>query len=1468
MANINVTFTENTITVDETTSNVTVTETVSNIIVSGSSIASNADIRAAISATSPITYNSTTGVIGADANALFTGKTTDDLPEGNTNLYFEDSRAVVAVYNGNVQVKRFAETRVDNGNVSGAVTFNVAQGTIHSAKLVGNVSGITLANIYAGGSATLILQQDEVGGHTLSTNTMTSWKFVNTNNTLDSTANAYNILSVVYDGTTYLASMVDFGTAVSGTITINGVSIPLGGSGNLTTTNIPEGANLYYTNARVLAYVTDSGLDFNAEKVDDRVANLLQTSGNLTFTYNDAANTLTLSQSLTTTDITEGANLYYTTGRANTAIAAYTAANPITVGGNLTVNGNINATGNINYQNVTDLYVTDQKITLNSNAATNANVEVIAFRPTATDTKLRWNEQATRWQFTNDGSTYYNLPTSTSDVAEGTNLYYTNARVTSLLSSGNVTSNVQTGGVLKVWNSSIPANSWIETRYILAYDNTLKITGAQNGGSANINLDVIGNINLSDATTGGAAKYSNFKNGQLNHTYYSNDSIFYGGLPGIRVRDNLYNNNVYEYTGAQSGSWFAVRGNLIVDSNTSTITGVTGDGVQINANGTVVASGNITGSYLLGNGSAITGLTTTQVSEGTNLYFTPERVRGNISAAENITYNSTTGVIGMANALANVNSITSTTSTNFTINTSNSLVIRETVKGVTTNAGNINGNGYGIFIGTGGVGKILDHSGTSELTSFAFATGNTTSGSNTITNVTLVDIVDLVTPLSLSNVTQYYAWDYNFGLGLSFPFPPGTYVQSVNAGAGTITMSQAAAATTDLNLSILEPQGITAGLAPGAFDANTGLLLGLISVYSGSGSGSKTAIAGQVTCNQGKYGYPATGPVPADFVYSVDTPSDYSATGLIDTDKLIARTQFEAPRTVMNFPSGLTVGDADLTNRAENDSLPSFGVNILWDGLSPTTQYADGTPLTQLLIKNYTDNNLQATNRTSFGPRLFFTASEGNKNQSYVSTYPRKNLELGRISWWSPSQQEPNLGTAGPPAWISAVTGQDNLTTNSGAGMFFGISPNTANFNRSLFLASSMGNTVIASAQDSTGAHRPIIFAPSHVGSSQGNSALLYNQTIDGTDTITDTVQTSGAHFAQINYNNVSALTGAKVSVTNGNNTNSTREGNIVLSIDRNLTSANTIVRSRTGTGAQGTNYYGSSNPDRVRFTFAPQGLVDGTAVTIRNFTNATVAGALNGNVFYVKRNDSGGYIGYELYTDSGLTTGVNLGVTNVNAGPGTFEYARNNGVTAKEWTWVLPQGSNDLILAEDGVTRTTFASGGNVSMNGNLTITGRHTYDRVYGEFFSNVAQTANAANTPTAITLNNTGISSDISIVNNSNITIAKPGNYNLQFSLQLANSDNSNEHDLDVWLRKNGTNVPNSNTQYTVVRGRSGANGKNVAALNLFLDAAAGDVYELVFAVTNTAVTIEAIAELTTPYARPATPSAIVTVAPIGA
>ena len=57
------------------------------------------------------------------------------------------------------------------------------------------------------------------------------------------------------------------------------------------------------------------------------------------------------------------------------------ASNLINLESNVTITGNLDVSGNLNYQNVEDLYVTDQKITLNANAATDATVEIIANRP-------------------------------------------------------------------------------------------------------------------------------------------------------------------------------------------------------------------------------------------------------------------------------------------------------------------------------------------------------------------------------------------------------------------------------------------------------------------------------------------------------------------------------------------------------------------------------------------------------------------------------------------------------------------------------------------------------------------------------------------------------------------------------------------------------------------------------------------------------------------------------------------------------------------------------------------------------------------------------------------------------------------------------------------------------------------------------------------------------------------------------
>jgi len=102
---------------------------------------------------------------------------------------------------------------------------------------------------------------------------------------------------------------------------------------------------------------------------------------------------------------------------------------------------------------------------------------------------------------------------------------------------------------------------------------------------------------------------------------------------------------------------------------------------------------------------------------------------------------------------------------------------------------------------------------------------------------------------------------------------------------------------------------------------------------------------------------------------------------------------------------------------------------------------------------------------------------------------------------------------------------------------------------------------------------------------------------------------------------------------------------------------------------------------------------------------------------------------------------------------------------------------------------------------------------------------------------------------------------GTYNIQFSVQFVNTDN-NIHDTDIWMRKNGVNVPDSNSQFSVPNRHGSIDGHLIGALNLFVDLAADEYIELMWATTNTSTTIQYIAAQTGPV-RPATPSVILTV-----
>jgi hypothetical protein len=115
-------------------------------------------------------------------------------------------------------------------------------------------------------------------------------------------------------------------------------------------------------------------------------------------------------------------------------------------------------------------------------------------------------------------------------------------------------------------------------------------------------------------------------------------------------------------------------------------------------------------------------------------------------------------------------------------------------------------------------------------------------------------------------------------------------------------------------------------------------------------------------------------------------------------------------------------------------------------------------------------------------------------------------------------------------------------------------------------------------------------------------------------------------------------------------------------------------------------------------------------------------------------------------------------------------------------------------------------------------------------------------------------------------SKIVVAQAGFYNAQFSVQFANNSNDGQ-DIDIWFRKNGTDVAGSNSQFGIpARKSTGSPAKLIAAMNFILDLEENDYFEIMWRVTNSNVSIEhfdAVSASGSTPAIPATPSIILTV-----
>lgn len=145
---------------------------------------------------------------------------------------------------------------------------------------------------------------------------------------------------------------------------------------------------------------------------------------------------------------------------------------------------------------------------------------------------------------------------------------------------------------------------------------------------------------------------------------------------------------------------------------------------------------------------------------------------------------------------------------------------------------------------------------------------------------------------------------------------------------------------------------------------------------------------------------------------------------------------------------------------------------------------------------------------------------------------------------------------------------------------------------------------------------------------------------------------------------------------------------------------------------------------------------------------------------------------------------------------------------------------------------------------------------------------QYATATNTPTKI-LWNTGSVNGFTL-NNDAAYAAQSGTYKIDYSLQLANTDND-IHNVYVWLRVNGLDIAGSCSKFTMpARKSAGEPSFMVAYSHVTYDMNTDDYVELWWATDQAATSggtlgtyIEYEAAQTSPFARPSTPSALGTI-----
>ena len=418
---------------------------------------------------------------------------------------------------------------------------------------------------------------------------------------------------------------------------------------NHSTSDLSEGTNLYYTTARFDTRLATkdtgdlsegSNLYFTNERVDDRVSNLLTAGSNITLTYDDAANTLTIAaveddlSNNDTDDLSEGSsNLYYTDARARAAIS---------VSGSLAYNS---STGGISFTERTDSEVRGL-LSAAGDLSYNSSTGEFSFTQ-RTDAQVRGLISVS-------GDLSYNASTGVISFTQRTD-----AQVRALLSaSGDLSYDSSTGVISFTQRTDAQVRALLSAGTGITYDSS--------SGAISIGQDVstTSNVTFNDVVVSGNLTVSGTQTIVNTETVTIADNIIVlnsnaTGSPsensGIEIERGSATNKTLIWD-ESNDKWTVGSETFVAATFEGSVTGTVSSISNHDTDNLSEGSSNLYYTSARANADFDTRIATKDtgdLSEGSNLYYTDTRARaaislgseGSASGDGSIAYNNSTGVL-------------------------------------------------------------------------------------------------------------------------------------------------------------------------------------------------------------------------------------------------------------------------------------------------------------------------------------------------------------------------------------------------------------------------------------------------------------------------------------------------------------------------------------------------------------------------------------------------------------------------------------------------------------------------------------------------------------------------------------------------------------------------------------------------------------------------------------------------------